>query len=175
MREYREAMRRRGLSRSVNPLQLAGRRVWEELAAGFRLFPSSLLLGSDQMETVNLPRRFRAPEQESLFDPGVILLPDGSTADLGTYSRVRYAVMLQTIGFEPPFYIPVDPDTAGRLVEAFEAEVGRFREDARECASQHVAAGNVADAVEEAERLWFRAARDAGMTPPGYGQEAVAR
>jgi hypothetical protein len=163
MRENRDEMRRRGLTRSVNPTKVAGRRVWEDLAARFRLYPSCLVMPVDELEVLDLPRKFRAPPQEPLFGPGTVSLPDGTEMDLGSYERVRYAVMLRSIGFEPPIIVPTDGATAGLIVDAYEAEMLRFREDARECAAAQVGGASVHDVVAEAERLWLRASRDAGM------------
>lgn len=165
MRKYRADMSRHGVTRTEKPTELAARRIWDELEAGVRVYPSECLSIDDGLERVEVPRRFQLPLQEPLMDPGAIRGSGGTVVDLGSFARVRYAKLLLTIGFQPPLEIPMDSEAAGRIADTFEKELARVATLAKDKASAYVGDAAQQNAVVAAvKRYWFRKCQDAGMS-----------
>lgn len=167
MRQHRRTMAATGQTRSVKPVDLAARKVWEEIGHKYRAFPVDLLTPADALKTVAAPRRMEMPAQDSFFEAGVVHGRNGKPVDFGSYDQVRYGAMLSEIGFEPPFQIPADPVRAGAIVDCYRSELEAFRTEARERAGAYVGRGtSILAVVEQAQRAWLRRMRAMGMQPP---------
>lgn len=166
MRQHRRVMNQEGQSRGVRPEDLAARRVWEEVQHRFQLFPSDLLTPSDSLEPLDLPRKLPMPKQEPLFDGGKVTTGDGEVVDLGTHDRVRYAAMLASIGFEPPYLIPEDSDKAREVADAFEETHAELRTLSQQHATAYASDESMKRVIVQAvERRWIKGSRQAGMGP----------
>src|SRR5205823_5125567 len=150
----------------ASPADLAARRVWDEMAAEVRLYPFDLLASDDATKEVSVPRTLTVTTQRPLFDAGVIRIADGKSVDLGSWERVRYAAMLLAIGFSSPLTIVRDAVRAGAILDAFDADVARFRIRAKEVAASYVSERAGDGVVQAAERLWMRTCRARGMRAP---------
>jgi hypothetical protein len=165
MRANRREMSRQGRNRAARPVDVAARHIWEEIEHLATAYPSHLLSSEDATETVDLGRRVKIPAQEPLFEAGVVFAVDGDRVDLGSYDRTRYLGMLLTIGFEPPFEIPIDGTKAGAIVDAFDEDLAAFHHEVRTRAEAYLSEPHAIDAVINAvQRLWFRKGRSLGMT-----------
>lgn len=165
MRRYRREMSRQGRARSARPVDIAARRIWDEIEHTVRAYPGDLLSHDEDMESVYLPRRIRPPAQKPLLQPGFLPVGDGKGVDLGSYDRVRYAALLASLGFEPPYDIPRDSDKAGAIVDAFTLDMTKLRSEVGDRARAFTTDGRTVDSIVHAvQRLWFRKSRALGMT-----------
>jgi hypothetical protein len=161
MRVHRRSMNRGGSgSGGLKPLEILGRRIWEELSPRVRLFPSDVLSRGDAVEPVDIARRYHRPEQEPLIEPGRVETSDGGEADLGSWNRVRYASMMLRIGYEPPVIVPVDDARAGRVVDDYEREAAFLEGLARQEAGEVVDAEGVAVICRVVLKEWHQACRE---------------
>ena len=140
----------------------SGRRVWEEVAHQFKLFPSDYLVSDEELEEVTLPKGVTFPDHPRLIEPGV--LSDGThRVDLASHDRVRYAAMLIAIGFTGPVFVPKDGIKAGSIARLF----GEAASDLRDAAEKKAVAYVGREAAERAATVtvesWLRACRRAGM------------
>lgn len=167
MRGLRREMSRNRTGRAAKPIDLAAQRVWDELSLITPRLPQALLHGVDEFETVVMPRKSGAKVAQPSLMPGLVFHPDGTETSLGSYDRVRYVEMLQTIGFEPPFRVPTDSVRAGAIADAFRATSQEVAKSAMEKANQYL---NAEDALLQVgrlvERFWLRSCRAAGMDGP---------
>lgn len=164
MRRYRREMTQQGRGRSVRPVDIAARRIWDEIEHSVRAYPGELLSDDEDMESVELPRRIRPPAQKPLLQPGFLPVGDGKGVDLGSYDRVRYAALLVSLGFEPPYDIPRDPDKAGEIVDAFTVDMTKLRSEVRDRARAFSTDERTVDSIVHAvQRLWLRKSRAVGM------------
>jgi len=165
MRANRREMSRHGRDRAGRPVDVAARRIWEEIEHLAIVYPSDLLSSEDATETVDLGRRVKIPPQEPLFEAGVVFAVDGDRVDLESYDRARYLRMLLTIGFEPPFEIPIDSTKARAIVDAFEEDLAALQRKIRARAEAYLSEPRAIDSVVNAvQKLWFRKSRSLGMT-----------
>ena len=170
MRRFRKDMAHSGRSRGQRPSEIAANRMWERIEQRMRAYPSELLSQLDSMIRVDVPRKFRVPSQEPLFDAGVLLLDDGSHVEVGSYNGARYSGMLVTIGFEPPFDVPTDSSKAGAIVDAFEQDrsqlVSLVKKEATEFASDTTTIRAIAESVI---RRWYARSLAEGMQAAAPG------
>ncbi len=165
MRGYRREMSRQGRARSTRPIDLAARRIWDELEHTVKAYPRDFLSHEEDTDSVYLPRRIRPPAQKPLLQPGFLPIGDGKGVDLGSYERVRYAAMLTSLGFEPPYDIPRDSDKAGAIVDAFALDMARLRSEVQDKARAVSNDDRTVDSIVQAvQRLWFRKSRALGMS-----------
>ena len=117
------------------------------------------------LKSESVPARVDMPSQEPLFDGGKFYDSKGVVHDLGDYERLRYAAMLSTLGFTPPFMVPEDPKEARLTVEAFFVERQKVRSAAEKRAAAYVSgAATIEFVIEAVEKQWFRRCRREGMT-----------
>ena len=165
MRANRREMSRQGRNRAARPVDVAARRIWEEIEHLAIAYPSDLLSSEDATEAVDVGRRLKIPTQEPLFEAGVVFAVDGGRVDLGSYDRARYLGMLLAIGFEPPFEVPVDSTKARAIVDAFEKDLAALQREVRARAEAYLGEPRAVDAVVNAvQQLWFRKGRSLSMT-----------
>jgi hypothetical protein len=162
MQQNRREMARSGQVRSVKPTLVAGRRVWEELASNAPILPSALLLNNDRLSPIRIPAGAPLPVQEPLLEPGLITNGDTSI-DLGTYARVRYAVMLRRIGFEGDLLVLSDTVKAAAIVDRFDSALNSIRSEARRRSVAYVSADLIDETVAVTIECWFQACRRGGM------------
>lgn len=164
MQEHRRAMARSGQSRTVSPLELAGRRVWEEIQHESPAFPRSVLAVEDELDSVELPRSIPMPAQDSLFDDGIVMGTKRKPVNLGSHDRARYAAMLSLIGFEPPYLIPKDAVKARAIVDKFLGVRTAVANAARTRAAAYVASVEATQTVlDYVDRHWLAQCRAGGM------------
>lgn len=169
MREHRRVMNAHGRGRGVDPVDLAARRVREELNGVVPLVPADVLPAGADTEPIDVAAAFRLPVQEPLMDAGLVPAADGETIDLGHWSRVRYTGELLALGFVPPIHVPVDPQVAEEAADAIAAARRTFASAAAEAARRFVTAPVADQVARAAERLWLRDCRErgTGATHPG--------
>lgn len=172
MRRNRRQLSRSGRSRSTDPIVSAGRRVWEEVAHQFKIFPSEYLVTDDELEEVTLPKGVTFPDHPRLIEPGV--LSDGAhRLDLGSHERMRYAAMLSIIGFTGPLCIPKDSIKAGSIARLFAEAGSTLREAAKKKAVAYVGREAADRAAKVTVDSWLRACRRAGMVSEAIQPDAT--
>lgn len=172
MRRNRRQLSRSGRSRNADPIASSGRRVWEEVAHQFKIFPSEYLVADDELEEVALPKGVAFPEHPRLIEPGV--LSDGENRiDLGSHERVRYAAMLSSIGFSGQLFIPTDNIKAGSIARLFGETATSLAEAATRKAIAYVGPEAAERAAQVTIECWLRACRRAGMLPETIQPDAT--
>ncbi len=172
MRGYRREMSRHGRARSAKPADIAARRIWEEIEAKLPLVPGDLLTSGDRVEEVDLSRGFRAPNQEPLFQAGVVPTSDGELRDLESFGRVRYASMLLELGFEPPLLVLRDASRAAAIADLFAKHTRDMRKEAASRSKAYVSDPSLIQGITDAvQRYWHRKSRTKGMRPPEVNPE----
>ena len=174
MRAHRRQMHATGQSRDQRPVEAAGRRVWEEIEHLMPLYPKAFLPTDEIVEILNVPTGVAIPESEPLFDAG-ILRTKTKTIDLGSYSRVRYAAMLRTLGLMGNVELPVSIAKAGAIADLFEKDQARFHELALESSAKYVSgADTIRESAEIARKHWYATCRKNALlkavTPPKDGK-----
>lgn len=172
MRRNRSQLSRSGRSRTTDPIVSAGRRVWEEIAHQFKVYPSEYLVEDEQLDEVTLPKGVAYPDHPRLIEPGV--LSDGvHRVDLGSHERTRYAAMLSAIGFTGPLLIPQDSVKAGSIARLFAETEAALREAADRKAVAFVGREDAARAATVTVDSWLRTCRRAGMVSEAMKSDAV--
>lgn len=164
MRANRRQMHATGQTRDQKPVEVAGKRVWEEIEHEVRLYPKGLLSDAEVVEVVNVPSSANLPDTEPLFDAGVIHLKN-KVVDLGAYDRVRYVAMLRVLGIVGSVEVPTSAAKARAICELFEKDQKRFGELALPQAAKYVSGADAAaEVVEAARKHWYAASRKSALT-----------
>ncbi|MET4216945.1 hypothetical protein ABIB00_002142 [Bradyrhizobium sp. LB14.3] len=164
MRANRRQMHATGQTRDQKPVEVAGKRVWEEIEHEIRLYPKDLLSNAEVMEVVNVPSSVGLPDTEPLFDGGVIHLKN-KVVDLGAYDRVRYVEMLRVLGIVGSIEVPTSTARARAICDLFEKDQKRFSELALAQAAKYISGGDaVSEVVEVARKHWYSASRKSALT-----------
>lgn len=164
MRANRRQMHATGQNRDQKPAEVAGKRVWEEIAHQIATYPRSFLGKTEVVEVVNIPSTVDLPETEPLFDAGLVHLKN-KVIDLGSYDRVRYVGMLRTIGIVGSIEVPTSGTKARAICDLFEKDQKRFDELASAQAAKYVSGPDaVLEVVEVARKHWYSASRKSALT-----------
>lgn len=165
MRANRRTMNATGVNRHQRPVEIAGKRVWEELEHTVTLFPRGLLPTEEVVEVVNVPASAYIPPSRPLFEEGIIRTKT-KAVDLKDYSRLRYVLMLRELGVVGNVEVPVSGTKAGAIVDLFEKELKDFREAAFANAAKYVSAKDaLAEVIGIAVKHWFQACRKSALAP----------
>ncbi|BCH19641.1 hypothetical protein [Mesorhizobium sp. L-2-11] len=166
MRSNRRAMNALGQSRTVNPIEATGRRVWDEIRHDAPNFPSDFVAKDEVIEVIGVPTDAYIPESEPLIEAGIITTKK-KRLDLKHCGRVAYARMLRIIGFAGLFEIPVSHVRCMAIVALFEEHHAKLREAARQRAEKYVSSKESVDAVVNVTiRHWLKTCRDAALARP---------
>jgi hypothetical protein len=163
VRENRRALSMSGRDRSDKPVDLVARQVWDELSVDAPMLPSGALAPEADMDNVSVAASFKAPENEPMFDAGIVRAPNGEAIDLGSYERVRYADMLLRLGFRPPLLIPKGAETARTVVNAYEKASAKIDRDALKLAKTYIGNEQVREVADAVMRMWRHSSHDSGM------------
>ncbi|MCW2275437.1 hypothetical protein GJ654_13520 [Rhodoblastus acidophilus] len=159
MRANRRQMQATGQSRDQRPVELSGRRVWEEVEHLAPLFPRAFLPKDEVLELVNIPSNAVLPSSKPLFDEGIIRTKS-KAVDLGAFERVRYVAMLRDVGLVGNVDVPTSPVKCGAIADLFEQERAKFDAVAAENAAKYVSAPDaLREVVGIARNHWFAACR----------------
>jgi len=166
MRANRRQMQATGQSRNQRPVELSGRRVWEEIEHLTPLFPGAYLPKDEVLELVNVPSNAVLPASKPLFDEGVIRTKS-KAVDLGAFERVRYVAMLRDVGLVGNVDVPISPIKCGAIADLFERERAKFDAVAAENAAKYVSGQDaLREVVEIARNHWFVACRKNSLRKP---------
>lgn len=166
MRANRRQMSSTGVKRDQNPIEVAGRRVWEEIKHRVPLFPRAYLPADETLEVVNVPASAMIPETKPLFDVGVIRAKT-KAVNLGSFERVRYVAMLRTLGVVGSIEVPLSATRAEAIAGLFEDEQVKFSSIAEEAASKYVSGRDLVRAVvEKARAHWHSDCRKNALQKP---------
>lgn len=172
MRINRRQMQATGQSRNQRPVETAGKRVWEEIEHLFPLYPRGLLSSDEVLEVVHLPVGAAISLNQPLFDAGTIRTKT-KVLNLGSFQRVRYAGMLQTIGLVGSIEVPVSETKAGAISDLFEKDQRRFMKLAIENSSKYISgASSIGEAADIAQKFWFAACRKSATSKAAAASKA---
>jgi hypothetical protein len=165
MREHRRTLAAAGRNRTEDPTEVVARTIVDELSATGRLpaLPADALSDDVELQQVAVADTFTRPNQDSLFEGGVIVAPNGSKVDLGNYARARYAAMLVEIGFSSPVLVPTSDQVCQHICDRYDDAAQKFERDAGRLARQYMPGDGAIEAVQIARRLWRHACQAAGM------------
>ena len=163
MRANRRQMSATGVKRDQNPIEVAGRRVWEEIKHRVPLFPKAYLPADETLEVVNVPASAVIPATKPLFDVGMVRTKVRSV-NLGHFERVRYVAMLRTVGVVGNIEVPLSATKAAAIADHFEDEQAKFSSVAEEAASRYVSGRDAIRAVvEKARAHWHSDCRKSAL------------
>ena len=163
MRANRRQMSATGVKRDQNPVDVAGRRVWEEIKHRVPLFPKAYLPADETLEVVNVPASAIIPMTKQLFDVGMVRTKT-KTVNLGHFERVRYVAMLRMVGVVGNIEVPLSATRAAAIADLFEAEQAKFSSISEEAASKYVSGRDAIKAVvEKARAHWHSDCRKSAL------------
>lgn len=175
MRANRRQMSASGVKRDQNPIDIAGRRVWEEIKHRVPLFPKAYLHADETLEVVNVPASAAIPATKPLFDVGIVSTKT-KTIDLGSFERVRYVAMLRTLGLVGNIEVPLSATKASAIVDLFEREQIGFLSIAEASAMKYVSGRDaIRSVVEKARAHWHSDCRKSALQTIPKPKTKVAR